>query len=263
MNNSEGSIFTFNIRGKIDRLHKLWVFCVIASYMSLNYVAGYGRWLSLTGTILIILFSYLAWSDKFKQLLGIPVKVKQYFIITCLLALLLTSTNFLIDFIASQNGINITKRFYLGVDHIFFYTLNEELILGALLLFSLRNKFKDLNPIYISVLTAAAFSIPHYIMYMWIFEIHEALSLLTLVSLFFIGVLRNNLILKTGHIGYSWVLHYSWIKIMLGFTYYNSATDHFFSEVDTFNQFIGNGLTFTIVFVCASLSTFWLLRKQK
>jgi hypothetical protein len=250
------------LRVKAGYLHKLWVLCVVTSYLGLNYVVSLGRWLSFTGTILIIFFSYLAWPNNFKQLLGIPNKLKQYCIIMALLLIIYFSIYYLIEFICLQQNISFQRMSSIGLNHIFFYTLNEEFVLGALLLFSLKNKFTKINPVYISILAAAVFSLPHYIMYRWIFETYAVLSIITLLSLFFIGVLRNNLILKTRHIGYSWALHYCWINIMLGFYFYYNSTHYVLSEVDRFNIFIGNGVTFTIALIFAFISTIWLLSKD-
>lgn len=247
------------LQEKIGRFHKLWVLCVIVSYLSLNYAVSRGRWLSMIGTGLIVLFSYLSWPNRFKQLLGIPVKVKQYFAIIISLPVIFALIYWLISYISSLNNIGIISRNIFRLDHIFFYTLNEELILGALLLFSLKNKFNKLNPLFISIGIAFIFSAAHYIMYRWIFEVHTAIDLLTLASLLLIGVLRNNLILKTGHIGYSWALHLCWINIMLGFSFYYKADNYFVSEIETFYIFIGNRLTFAIAFTLASLSAIWLL----
>lgn len=249
------------LQEKINRLHKFWVLCVIVSYLSLTYVASLGRWLSMIGTGLIILFSYLSWPDRFKQLLGIPVKIKQYLAIAISLPVVFAIIYSIISFISSLNNIRIESHRILRLDHFFFYTLNEEFILGALLLFSLKNKFNKLNPLFISMGTAFVFSASHYIMYRWIFEVHTAIDLLTLLSLFLIGVLRNNLILKTGHIGYSWALHLCWIKIMLGFSFYYNTIKDFVSEVGTFNVFIGNEIMLAIAFILASLSAIWLFRR--
>lgn len=140
--------------------------------------------------------------------------------------------------------------------HDFFYTLNEEMITGALILFYLRQKYRQLNPIYISTALALGLAISHYILYRWVFVFpaRGIFSATTLFSLFSIGILRNNLILKTGHIGYTWALHFAWIAMMLGCDHLQIDRSEYLSQPERFNLFLGSTITVTISAILALFS---------
>ena len=214
----------------------------------------------MMGTALIILFSILAWRGDFQGKIGIPVTAKQILYSSILLILFIISAYFFVSIITKGNNISMKNIEIHRIKHIFFYTLNEELILGGLLLLALKSKFNKLNQIIISTIVALLFAVLHYVVYRWIFKFPpwDVMTLLTILSLFMIGVVRNNLILKTGHIGYSWALHFGWIVIMFGFDFVNSADGFFLSEVERFNMYIGNGKTFILALLMAVLSTLWL-----
>ena len=240
---------------------KLWITSIIIAFLCLNYLPGFGWWISAVGTILIILFSYLSWPIDYRKRLGIPTNVIQYSISFFLLLPLVIGSYYLMNQIKIQNNLGFGIGYIQNFAHIFFYTLNEEFILGGLLLLSLKNRYAKLNPIFISIGVAIFFSIMHYIFYRWVFlgVAQGILSVFTLISLLLIGMIRNNLILKTGHIGFSWALHFSWMAIMFGCAFYNPVTDILqLPESERFNLFFGNEITILIVFIFAVITTIWI-----
>lgn len=246
----------------MDKKYKiLWITSIILVFLSLNYLPGFGWWISTVGTILIILFSYLSWPTNFRARLGIPKKTIQYLFSLFLLLPLIVGSYYLINQIRIQNNLGFGIGYIQNFTHIFFYTLNEEFILGGLLLLSLKNKYVKFNPIFISIGVAIFFSIIHYIFYRWVFQgqAQGILSILTLISLLLIGILRNNLVLKTGHIGYSWALHFSWMALMFGCAFYDPSNNIQLSESERFNLFIGNEITLCVVFILVIITSAWIL----
>ncbi|MCP5061285.1 MAG: hypothetical protein GY936_02325 [Ignavibacteriae bacterium] len=64
-----------------------------------------------------------------------------------------------------------------------------------------------------------------------------------------VGIIRNNLILKFGHVGYSWALHFSWVAIMFGCSFYDPMSKVPLSQTERFNSLIGNEITIGISIV--------------
>lgn len=123
--------------------------------------------------------------------------------------------------------------------HTVFQTLNEEIMMGSVLLFSLKNKFNKLQPLFISIIVAAVFSIAHYFVYRYLFSIGSGiLGISALISLFAVGVIRNNFIVSFNHIAYSWMLHLSWNWIFFGGNYYYNGQEC--SEAYLCNLVYGN-----------------------
>lgn len=238
-------------------------YCVVAiiiSYLGLNYLPILGWWISMFGTFFILIFGRKAWSQNYLQRLGIPQNKLQYLFSIVLLFVFMYVTFTLITTIIDEKkyGFEIANIF--NVVHIFFYTLNEEIVLGALLLFSLTNKYDNANPIFISIIVAIIFAIMHYIFYRWVFqgEAQGILSYFTITTLFVIGVLRNNLILIFRHIGYSWALHYSWMLIMFGCGIYFKVNNILLTQTERFNVFIGHKTTFIAALVLAVFTSVWI-----
>lgn len=184
----------------------------------------------------------------------------QYFLSFLLLIPLIIGSYYLINQIRIQNNLGFGIGYVQNFAHIFFYTLNEELIVGGLLLISLKNKYEKLNQIFISIGVAIFFSVIHYVFYRWVFQgpAQGILTILTLISVLLIGMIRNNIILKTGHIGYSWALHFSWMVIMFGCAFYKPSNAVQLSESERFNLFIGNKITILIGYILAVITTIWI-----
>ena len=242
----------------------IWVFLVIVSYLALSYLRIFGWWISFIGTFLVIFFGSKAWPKNFRQKLGIPIPLSQYLYSFLLLIVFSILTFYIISQICERNNYRLTIGNIYNFIHICFYTLNEELILGGLVLLFLRNKYESRNPIYISFVVALIFSIMHYTFYRWIFqgEAQGVLSLMSLLSLFWVGIIRNNLILMFGHIGYSWALHFSWMAIMFGCSIYDPISKVTLSETERFNFLIGNEIILGISFGLAIVTTIILLNKK-
>jgi len=235
----------------------IWVVLVIFSYLGLSYLPVFGWGISFLGSIFIIIFGYKAWPKNFKQKLGILETLSQYLYSFLLLMIFSIFTFFFISYLSELNNYGFAIGNIYNLIHICFYTLNEELILGGLVLLFLKNKFKRKNPIYISLLVALVFSVMHYTFYRWIFQgdAQGVLSSMSLLSLFLVGVIRNNLILKFGHIGYSWALHFSWMAIMFGCSIYDQTSKVSLTQTERFNSLIGNEITIGASIVLVIITT--------
>jgi membrane protease YdiL (CAAX protease family) len=143
------------------------------------------------------------------------------------------------------------------VVHTFGQALNEEMVLGSLLLKSIVSRFERLAPAIVSILVALLFSLLHYAFYAfrpsgWIN--YGILSLTTLLSIFAVGVLRNNLILSTGNIAYAWGIHFGWNLIFIDTVYFYFTTQAELSEPQKFNAVFGNSAVLLFVAIAAGIS---------
>ena len=168
------------------------------------------------------------------------------------MALILAVLSFLlISEIASKNNIELEISSWKDYYHDIFYILSEEIVVGALLL-HLLIRYAKLNSLLSTFILAFSFAIIHFVFYKWIFNDRGNMEIITLLSLFFVGLLRNNLIIITGHIGYSWALHFAWMAVMFGCYHYNTDTMNEISELHRFNTYLGSPLMLIVSIILAA-----------
>jgi hypothetical protein len=250
---------------KTDVLKLLWLILMITFHLGLSYYAFGGWWHSCLGSITIIFFSYLAWPTEFIDRIGLRLKRAQIIYSFILALVLLLGASKLILEIARLNKIIVEPGGFGNLFHNVFYSLNEEMILGAILLNAIRKNYKRIHPVAISILVAGVFALLHYVVYRWFFNEESArgiLTITTLATLFAVGVLRNNLILTTGHIGYSWALHFGWIAAMFGSNHLNLKNNlEDFTEAEIFNLYLGSTWILMMVVSLSVLSFFLYLNR--
>lgn len=238
----------------------LLVFALIGSYFIFSYNYFNGWWYSSIGSVLIIFFSFLIWKTEFLKAAGLNIGLKTVTGIVIFTLITHISSQALMEYVSLRSSIEV-----LSVDgwshiyHIAFYTLNEEIVLGSTVLYILIRL--KIHPLVSSVLLAFCFSLLHFAVYKWIFSERGVLLPTALITLFFAGVLRNNLIIHTGHIGYSWSLHFGWVSVMFGkFLQYKGEWTEI-SEPSRFNVFLGSPELVLITALTAALSSVYLLQK--
>jgi len=232
---------------------------MVACYLIFSYNLFSGCWYSGIGTLLIVFFAFLLWREDFLFRIGLKMNTA-ILLMALFLMLILTAGGYgLMQSLANRNGVMIQYADYRNFIHDLFYTLNEEVILGAVLLGYVKQRFRNLQPAAISVLVAILFAGVHYLFYRWIFTDRGILTWLTLISLIMVGVLRNNLILTTGHVGFSWAFHASWMAVMFGTYHYHTGNLEALLEYERFNLYLGSPTTFMIITALAilSFSLFW------
>jgi hypothetical protein len=243
------------MKSKIQKsfLQKLWISLLLLSYVLLSYYFFAGWWNASIGTVLIIFFSFLIWGKDFLKVIGL--KLNFIIIIKSLFfaAIATTCSLLVMKYIADKQNLTIQFSNWRDYYHDIFYILNEEIVLGALTLYLLVKKWK-IKPIVASVGLAIFFSFMHYVFFRWIFADKGIIQIPTLITLFLIGLVRNNLILVKGHIGYSWALHFGWIVIMYG-------SIHGMNEPDCFNTYLGSFEMLIISSVIAVISIIHWIKK--
>lgn len=233
---------------------------IVLAHLTFSYYYFPWFYSAFTGFIVIIILSYFTWKSKYRFWIGLQFARKEYLIILIAVFVFLGGSFLIGKTIAKVNNIQVIPGNYKNLIHVFFYTLNEEIVLGSLLLKGIQNYRKKLPKWVISVGIAICFSIIHFVFYKWIFKNSGSLSLITLISLFLTGIIRNNLILKSRHIGYSWALHFGWIYFMLASSHYNLTNKLFLNDFQRFELYLGDYRTLVICLLLAGLSFYFLKR---
>lgn len=240
----------------------LLILILIASYFIFTYNYFDGWWYSCIGTVLIVLISFFIFKSEFLKAAGLKFKLSAVPGISVFLLFAVFCSLTMIEYISRRNGITILSRAdWSYAYHAVFYTMNEEIILGSIILYILIHRWK-IHPLFSSVLLALCFSVLHFAVYKWIFSEKGILMPAALVTLFFAGILRNNLIIYAGHIGYSWALHFSWIIIMFGKSLRYSELWGEVSEPERFNIYLGPMEMVLISSVLAVLSSMYGILKN-
>jgi len=113
-----------------------------------------------------------AWPEKWANCLGLKFNKKRIALTVILLPIIMIASNLVIIKISANQNISyrswLVNFDILGYLHSFSQTLNEEMILGALLLNALRIHFSKLYPLWIAVSAAVLFALLHFPFYAWI-----------------------------------------------------------------------------------------------
>lgn len=273
---------------KYGLLISIFCLCGFLNYhpqMLLGLNSPHWGWMfSLLSTILIIYFMRIRDPEKWDQKLGINFKrndIWRFLIATTLLSIL---AYFIVDYVSMLDGYNFKPKLfyyktYLGSNYPFHYilanylyylpeTFNEEMLIGALLLMGLERKFKKSDKNYIVIMVALIFSLMHQGLYKWSpVQSGELLTLTTIMTLFFVGILRNSLILKTRNIALSWAIHFGFNMVFFSGLFINAETGKFPSEPEVFNIVFGNLTMLASTGLLALTSIIWLninkLQKKK
>jgi hypothetical protein len=242
----------------------------------------YHQWgwnLALLASILILLLMKLRDPDNWKEELGIKFSKRDIFKFLVVTSIFLVIAYFLVDYVSEFNNYSFKPQLfyykqYWGTNCAFqsvlanylYYipeTFNEEILIGAFLLFLLERKFKKLSQTAIAVFIAFIFSAMHQILYNWSpVQPGILLHINTLLVLFFVGIIRNILILKTRKIIYSWALHLSFNLIFFSGFFVSASGNKMASEPERFNIVFGNWLMLLLTGTLAVFCIFWLNKER-
>ena len=246
-----------------NRLKTLVLFTLLGlSYILFSYYFFGGWWNSSFGSVLILFFSYLIWDKDFLKHIGLQLDLKTIVKSIILAGSITLCALLFMSYIAGRHNVLIKFTNWRNYYHDVFYILNEEIVLGAILLFAMVNKRK-IRPVTASAVLAVVFALIHFVFYRWIFNDKGIIGLSALTTLFLIGFVRNSLIIQTGHIGYSWALHFGWMVIMFGSKHINLAGNLRMTEPERFNLYLGSVEILIVSVVLAGLSLTYWMKKYK
>ena len=108
-------------------------------------------------------------------------------------------------------------------------------------------------------MVALIFSLMHLGLYKWSpVQSGGLLTSTTIGTLFFVGILRNSLILKTRNIALSWAIHLSFNMVFFSGLFIHVQTGKFPDEPEVFNIVFGNLTMLALTGLLALTSIIWL-----
>lgn len=226
----------------------------------------YNHWLlAPLGSLLIILLSFAAWPGENIDRLGLRIPPRHALAALVLLPLITAFAWLIIGYATRIQGVILIPLWQKPhplelIVHTIGQTLNEEMILGALLLTSLVSRFQRAPLLLVSAVVAALFAVLHYIFYAWrpaSMISYGLLSTITLLTIFAVGLLRNNLILAAGNIAFAWAIHLGWNLVFMDSSYVSTAQARL-AEPAVFNAILGNVLVLGVIAAFAAGSVLYL-----
>ena len=142
----------------------------------------------------------------------------------------------LVPHVSAEAGAVATHHPWWVVGYFPFQALNEEMLLGALLLFPLVERWG--RPLVWAIGLALVFAALHFAMYRF-GVMQMSLAPTTLAALVCIGCVRHAAILLAGHIGYAWALHAAWNMVMFGSAWWLAEEGRRLREPAVFDAFLG------------------------
>mgnify|MGYP000483553539 CR=1 FL=1 len=258
--------------------------CVCLNYNpQLLFKTNYYHWgwnLSLLATVLILLIFRYRDPKDWRQKLGLNFKISDWIGFIFTTVTLLVAAYFLVGYLSESSGFSFRPKLfhykeYYSTDYPFsiiiggylYYfpeAFNEEIFIGALLLLGLQRNFKRLNKNIIAIGVALIFSLMHQGLYRWSpVQSGILLSYQTILTLFFVGILRNALILRTRKIAYSWAIHLSFNIVFFSGFFINNATGKMASEPECFNIVFGNLTMVLTTGILAIISLIWMNKSKQ
>ena len=211
--------------------------------------------------MLIIVLSSILWDREFLTKIGLRIRMHSVLLSIIFSVVIIILSYLVMNHIAAGKGIKIQANHPDSYIHTFFYTLNEEILLGAILLYYCIKKIRA-HPLVISAVVALFFSLLHFIFYEWVFSEGGMLQPATLLCLFGIAFVRNNLILYFNHIGYSWALHFGWIAIMLSSSHTDPGSGASLTESARFNLYLGSSEMIAVSGILSLITMVFILRQK-
>ena len=242
---------------------------IILIYLLLTYSGG--LW-ALLGSVLIVLVAWLAWRQQWAEHLGLRASTAQWLLALLVLCLAAVAAWVLIPAACQAQGIYLTPiwrrdDWIILALHTLGQTLNEEIVLGWILLTSLHRRLPRVCLPALALIVALIFAGLHLVFFTARPPEnlnHGILSAATLLSLFAVGALRNNLILGMGSIALAWGMHLGWNLIFIDSAYTWEETGTKLAEPAIFNAVFGYTpiVVFLTALMLASLLIFRITGKK-
>jgi hypothetical protein len=219
-------------------------------------------WLSALGTVLIVAIATVLWKKDFKEFLGLDFSRNSLLITAIATFGVMILSALLFRRLSANNFFLVSSCSSLMYLHIAFNTLNEEMILGSLILNLFTKQLYWLKNLTASILVALFFVLFHFGLSWLALSQMPLMAVTTLLALILLNFTRNNLILLTGHVGFSWALHFGIMVTLFSCTFTVSTTGALLSEANLSDIFFGNGLVFIFLLLAASVTGILLYRKK-
>jgi len=159
--------------------------------------------------------------------------------------------------IVSARGLELVASPPLRVAEFAFQALNEEIVLGYLLLVPLARWTR--RPVTTAVAVALLFAVLHHLLYRY-GELGMDLAPVTLLALLAVGAVRNAAILLARHVGYAWALHAAWNLVMFSGQWVETSSGRMLKEPEVLDAFLSPPAVIVPACVAAVVLLVWLGR---
>lgn len=244
------------------RYKPLWIALLIFSVLAFNYSPQIAWWRSSLATACVVTFGWCAWRKEFFSYSGLRITLRESLASIAVGVIVTAGSFFAIRQICVSENVSMHAPSAFDWYHHLFQTLNEEIVFGALPIFALRKSFLKAKPWLISLLLAVAFSAGHLVFYTWFSREKEGLEFAALEGLVLVGVIRNNLILRFDHIGYSWALHFGFIVALLGAPKIWKTGNTIVTETASFNLILGSPIVLLFLLILVSTNSYCLIKRN-
>jgi hypothetical protein len=243
---------------------------ILIAFVGLTYMPDRGWWWSLTGSALIVAAAHLAWPADALRRLGLRYDRSSMLVCALLLLTCAVGSYVMIRFIISRSEFSFEpfwrqRRWGLQLLHTVGQTLNEEMVIGALLLAAVRRTLPRASVSFIAVIVAAAFSVMHFVFYHWVLSNtynYGTLELTVVATLWMVGIVRNVLIVRSGHIAYAWALHFGFnVHAFSGWV--RDANRNCLNEPAMFNVLLGHPAALAVTATLAVLTFLLVPQRQR
>ena len=235
-----------------------WWIALVAVFL-LPY-AQLSWWPFPASTVWIVALGLLRWRRAALARLGFPRSAPGLAFTAVTLALLwVLFAYILVPLVAADRGMRLEPWPWNTVAEFAFQALNEEIVLGYLLVVGLARRTR--RPVLVAVGVALFFSLLHHALYRY-GELGEILLPLTLVSLVAVGVLRNSAILLAGHLGFAWALHAAWNLVMFSGRWIDERSELGLSEPQVLDAVLAYMPMAVALIACALVLLAYLQRRS-
>ena len=220
---------------RILRLVGWWA--LLLAVFLLPYVQ-WSYWGHATTTVALLLLGYGRWRAETFGRFGLPRRASALLSTGITFVLLYSLFRFVAaGWIGPDAGLELLPWSPLYTATFACQALNEEVVLGALLLFGLERHVP--HRVLLAIVVSAVFAGLHFLLYR-VGGMQHTLLPATLVTLFAVGVLRSGWILQARHIGYAWALHAGWNLVMFSGRWQESETERTLTEPEVFDALLGS-----------------------
>ena len=216
-------------------------------------------WAFILVTAAIVAALRLLLGRQWRDYAGLNLSPVQALLAIVAFALIAIGSRILLYHIYEMTGLRADTPMVHDQIGFLFQAFSEEIFFRALLL----GFFIQFIPsaLAISLGSALLFAAAHFLLY-WFGNLHMALSMAALVTLFLAGMAMNNLYFAFRHIGFSWALHAGWNVVWLPAAIYDAATDQRLREPQIFDRVLGSPTIVATASAMAVLSFVLLARRR-
>ncbi len=215
-------------------------------------------WAFVLATAAIVAALHLLLGRKWTGYAGLNLPPTHVLMVVAAFAVIATGSEILLPIVYKAAGLRANAPTIEEQTGFVFQAFNEEIFFRALMIGFLIQYVR--SAVMISLGLAFIFAAAHFLLYRF-GTLHMALSMASLATLFFAGVVMNNLYLAFRHIGFSWALHAGWNVVWLPATFYDASTNERLHEPQVFDRVLGSPAIVAMACATAVLSFVVLLRR--